>query len=254
MNNKNILLVEDEAIIALAKKNELEKYNYTAAIVNTGEEAIEYVYNDNHDIDLILMDIDLGAGIDGTQAAKAILENIEIPIVFYSSHSEPEIVEKTEKITSYGYVEKSSSITVLDASIKMAFKLFDAKMKLQQSKNNIEFILNSINDAVIFQDLNTGNIIDVNHRMLEMYGYKDKEEVIGKTIEPFCSQEQGCTTEKGITYIKKASSGKPQLFEWHAKRKNGTTFWVEVNLKVAEIENKRYIFAVVRDIGDRKHA
>jgi len=56
MNNKNILLVEDEAIIALAKKNELEKYNYTAAIVNTGEEAIEYINNDNHNIDLILMD------------------------------------------------------------------------------------------------------------------------------------------------------------------------------------------------------
>ncbi len=56
-----------------------------------------------------------------------------MPIVFLSSHMEPEIVEKTEKITSNGYVVKSSSITVLDASIKMAFKLFDANLKIEEN-------------------------------------------------------------------------------------------------------------------------
>jgi len=87
-------------------------------------------------IDLILMDLNLGDGIDGTEAAERILEDRDIPIVFVSSHTEPEIVEKTEKITSYGYVVKNSSITVLDASIKMAFKLFDAK-KVAEKKERL---------------------------------------------------------------------------------------------------------------------
>jgi PAS domain S-box-containing protein len=127
-NTITILLVEDEAIMAMAEKSALEKYGYTVITVNTGEKAIEAVKT-TLEISLILMDIDLGKGIDGTEAAAIILKDYDIPIVFLSSHSEREIVEKTEKISSYGYVVKSSSITVLDASIKMAFKLYDAFRK-----------------------------------------------------------------------------------------------------------------------------
>jgi DNA-binding NarL/FixJ family response regulator len=83
------------------------------------------------------MDIDLGGGIDGTQAAEAILKERDIPIVFLSSHTDPEVVGKTEKITSYGYVVKSSSMTVLDASIKMAFKLFAARMEAKQRDESL---------------------------------------------------------------------------------------------------------------------
>src|SRR6056297_2662257 len=130
--NEKILLVEDEALIAMVKQQELSKYSYQTSHVTTGEKAVDLVCNQSHAIDLILMDIDLGRGIDGTEAARQILEYKEIPIVFLSSHEEREIVEKTEKITSYGYVVKSSSITVLDASIKMAFKLFDSQRSLER--------------------------------------------------------------------------------------------------------------------------
>lgn len=128
---KNILLVEDETILAMNEKTQLEKYDYSVEIANSGEKAIDIVRT-SQNIDLILMDINLGRGIDGTEAAKMILEDFDIPIVFLSSHAESEIVEKTEKITSYGYVVKSSSITVLDTSIKMAFRLFDAKKQIEE--------------------------------------------------------------------------------------------------------------------------
>lgn len=128
---KNILLVEDEMILAMSEKMQLEKHGYSIDIANSGEKAIEKVESSNN-IDLILMDINLDGGMDGTEAAEAILNNHEIPIVFLSSHVEPSIVEKTEKISSYGYVVKSSSITVLDASIKMAFRLFDTKKQIEE--------------------------------------------------------------------------------------------------------------------------
>ena len=95
-------------------------------------------------IDLILMDINLGKGMDGTEAAAIILRQRDLPVVFLSSHMEPEIVAKTEKITSYGYVVKDSSITVLDASIKMAFKLYKAEEKLRDRNKYIESILDNM--------------------------------------------------------------------------------------------------------------
>jgi len=165
---KAVLLVEDEAILAMSEKMALEQYGYTVKTAATGEKAIEAVESDP-DLDLILMDIDLGKGIDGTQAAEIILKDHDIPIVFVSSHSEREIVEKTEKITSYGYVVKSSSLTVLDASIKMAFKLFDAIKRerkkeedLRESKKIIQKKLNALTqfETGIF-DLELADIIDV---------------------------------------------------------------------------------------------
>jgi len=167
---KTLLLVEDEMLIAMSQKMFLERYGYKVLTISTGEKAIEILKNEaeidleylpeskkaplekfgyrvvtagtaeeavdlckkDDAIDMVLMDIDLGQGMDGTQAAEIILAQRDIPILFLSSHTEKEMVEKTEKITSYGYVVKNSSITVLDASIKMAFKLFDAYNALKQ--------------------------------------------------------------------------------------------------------------------------
>jgi PAS domain S-box-containing protein len=131
---KTILLVEDEVLIALSEKLTLEKYGYRVITAASGETAVAAVDGSPGVIDLVLMDIDLGKGMDGTEAAQAILKNHDIPILFLSSHTEKEIVEKTEKITSYGYVVKNSGDTVLDASIKMAFKLHKAYSALRQSE------------------------------------------------------------------------------------------------------------------------
>ena len=136
MPNK-ILLVEDDAIIAMAEISELEKYDYTVHHVTTGEKAVQAIIDDVLPVDLILMDINLGSGIDGTQAAEQILNHKDIPVVFLSSHTEPKVVEKTEKITSYGYVVKNSGIVVLDTSIKMAFRLFNAKIAHKQKEEEL---------------------------------------------------------------------------------------------------------------------
>jgi CheY-like chemotaxis protein len=146
-NKKSILLVEDEFLIALNEKAQLGEYGYETTIVSTGEEAVEAMQEDEA-FDLILMDVNLGDGIDGTQAAEIILKDHDIPIVFLSSHIEPKIVEKTEKITSYGYVVKNSTITVLDASIKMAFKLFNANRETRNLKR-LYSVLSCINQDII---------------------------------------------------------------------------------------------------------
>lgn len=155
--SRSLLLVEDEAIIALTEKRMLEKYGYTVAIAVSGEAAVE-VFRQGRTFDLILMDIDLGSGIDGTEAAARILAEHDVPLLFLSSHTEPEIVEKTEKLTSYGYVVKNSSGTVLDASIKMAFKLFYANSDAVEARTRLASTLTTLpkplnDDSVIFEDL-----------------------------------------------------------------------------------------------------
>ncbi len=199
---KTILLVEDEAITAIAEKATLEKFGYKVLTALTGEQAVAAVA-ETPAIDLILMDINLGAGMDGTEAAAIILRQRDLPVVFLSSHTEPEVVAKTEKITSYGYVVKDSTGTVLDTSIKMAFKLFEAKTKEQEKESQMEAALEAlqesedelrhlfksmINAFVLFESIfdADGNFISyrfvyINNAYERITGVKN-EEVKGKSV------------------------------------------------------------------------
>jgi PAS domain S-box-containing protein len=150
-----LLLVEDEAIIAMQEIRLLEKMGYSVDHALSGEAAVARMAGGDPAIDAILMDIDLGSGMDGTQAAEKILRAADVPIVFLSSHVEPGIVARTEGITSYGYVVKNSGIVALDASIKMALKLFSEKAERRRAERQVLQMkslyaaLSQINQAIV---------------------------------------------------------------------------------------------------------
>jgi PAS domain S-box-containing protein len=122
-----ILLVEDEVIIAMDEAALLGRHGFEVVTAASGEEAIEAAETRN--VDLILLDIDLGRGkMDGTEAARTILSRREVPIVFLTNHTEQEYVERAARITPYGYVLKSAGEFVLVRSIHVAFELFHARM------------------------------------------------------------------------------------------------------------------------------
>jgi PAS domain S-box-containing protein len=135
---KTILLVEDDAVIAMNESKELKNHGYDVISVLNSHKAIEAVNDHNRVIDLILMDINLGNNLDGTEVAKLILKNHDIPLLFLSNYTEREVVEKTDNIIFYGYVVKDSGFPVLDASIKMAFKLHEEYQNLKNQKIEIE--------------------------------------------------------------------------------------------------------------------
>ena len=142
-----ILLVEDNAFLAMSGKETLAKAGYNVLTARDGKRAVELAESGTA-IDLILMDVDLGDGMDGTEAAGRIIQQRDIPILFLSSHTEKEIIEKTERVTSYGYVVKDSSEVVLLASIKMAFKLHAEKLRVQARQQEIEEINRELEESI----------------------------------------------------------------------------------------------------------
>ncbi len=120
-----------------------------------------------------------------------------------------------------------------------------------KAEANYREIYNSANDAFFIHDAETGQIIDVNARMLEMYGYP-LEEALQLTVEDLSAGTPPYTMEDALQWIRKAAAGEPQLFEWLARHKSGKLFWVEVNLKRAVITGQNRLLAIVRDISDRK--
>ena len=159
---RTILLVEDEKIIAKTETRMLKKHGFEVVIAYDGETAIETVWTE--DIDLILMDIDLGHGrMDGTEAAEGILKDHNLPIVFLTAHAEKEMVDKVKGITRYGYVLKNSGEFVLIESVNMAFELFEAHRQTREKEEQYELALyggnlgtwdwNIVTDEEQFNDL-----------------------------------------------------------------------------------------------------
>ncbi len=129
-----------------------------------------------------------------------------------------------------------------------------AQEALKKSKDNYLAVFNSANDAIFIHEIGTGKILDVNRKMLEMFGYEKKEEVVGRYPDIICSGEASYTGEDARLWQARADKGEPQLFEWQSRRKNGECFWVEVNLKKAVIGGDERVIAIMRDITERRRA
>lgn len=145
--NSTLLVVEDDPSLAVTETIWLEREGFKVIHVLSGEEAIETVLSGTSNIDLILMDIELSGEIDGITASREILKHKEIPIIFLSSHTEKAIVEKTEEITSYGYVVKDSMENVLITAIKMAFKLYKAHIEINEKEKELQRSLQQLRES-----------------------------------------------------------------------------------------------------------
>lgn len=262
--SKKILLVEDEALIALSEAKTLQKHGYEVVTAYEGSKAVEMVDADP-DIHLILMDIDLGRGLDGTQAAQRILEKHDLPIAFLSSHTEPEVVEKTEGITSYGYIVKNTGETVLLASIKMAFRLYDAHMELKKQKENLRTALvqqeqieeeliaksdeldryfNSSLDLLCIATVG-GDFIRLNPEWEKLLGYTI-DELEGRSFMDFIHEDDKESTREALSRLDDEEEVHNFVNRYCCK--DGSYRWLEWR----STPSGSTVYAVARDITKRK--
>jgi|GEM_PF-1750655 len=122
---------------------------------------------------------------------------------------------------------------------------------LRASEANYREIFNAMNDVILVHDIETGEILDANHKVREMWGYAP-ETLCHMTVGELSANEPPYTQEEAFRWIRKATEEGPQLFEWRAKTKDGRGFWLEVSLRRATVGGKDCMLAIARDISERK--
>ncbi|HPS21018.1 MAG TPA: PAS domain S-box protein [Candidatus Omnitrophota bacterium] len=125
------------------------------------------------------------------------------------------------------------------------------KLKKDEEQNrrtltHLDFLTRYANDIIILLDENF-NFIEVNERVVDVYGYT-RQELIGMNAIRLRAPEAR-TSFKEQTAI--APSGR-NLFETIHQHKNGRQFPVEISLRVFESGGKKYYQAIIRDISERK--
>ena len=116
-----ILVVEDEAIIAMDIQNILKKMGYSGSeVVHSGEESIQRVAAGRPH--LVLMDITLKGKLDGIQAARKILEQYNIPVVYITAHGDENTLKRVNGTARFGYITKPFEENELETTIQGALQ------------------------------------------------------------------------------------------------------------------------------------
>ena len=134
MTKANIIIVEDEFVIAMETKSNLVDLGYNVtSIVDTGEKLIAKIKDEIPD--LILMDIQIKGNTDGIEVAEFIRSNysLSIPLIFLSAYAEDDKLERAKQVYPSGYLIKPVQARELKASIEMA--LHASQLLAQQVKD-----------------------------------------------------------------------------------------------------------------------
>ncbi|HEY1405945.1 MAG TPA: PAS domain S-box protein, partial [Spirochaetota bacterium] len=245
---RTILLVDDNPTIALHYAEKLRDNGLLTITAHNGEDAITCALSPDDPVDLVLMDIDLKAEIDGADAARRILAEKTLPIIFLSSHSEKDIVNRTAGIPTFGYVMKDSDFSVLLASIQMAFLLSDAQKKSLANEKRYRALFEQSRDALFLADPHTGRIVDVN---------KSGEELLGRTHQEICGMHQtelhpADVKQEAEQGFSETTRGETFLVTTTVLHKSGKRIPVEISSSlILDESGKEFFLGLFRDITEK---
>jgi PAS domain S-box-containing protein len=180
MGETQILVVEDEAIVAEAIKRRLKKLGYVVhATAGRGDEAIKKA-EENHP-DLVLMDIVLHGEMDGIEAAEQIRIRFNIPVVYLTAYSDEKTLLRAKITEPFGYIIKPFKERELQVAIEIALFKHEMERKLRDRNEWLITTLKSISDGVIATD-SKGCVLFMNPVALSLTGW-DLEEARGKPLK-----------------------------------------------------------------------
>ncbi len=119
MDNFQILIVEDETIIAEDIRDTLEELGYdVCSVCYDSETALQELYRCKPD--LALLDITISGIKDGIEVAEIINKRHQIPFIYLTSHSDRATLERAKHTRPRGYIVKPYKDRDLISSIEIA--------------------------------------------------------------------------------------------------------------------------------------
>jgi two-component system cell cycle sensor histidine kinase/response regulator CckA len=256
MAKPQIMIVEDMSIVALSTQNKLRRLGYAVpVVVASAEEAIGKV--EETPVDLVLMDIMLEGEMDGVEAAEQIRERFQIPVVFLTSHSDNDTLQRAKISEPFGYVLKPFEERELHSAIEIALYKHKMERKLQENEQWLATTLSSIGDAVIVTDANE-RIIFMNP-VAESLAVRKLEDVWGNLFSDIFTIKDQETQDRIKNPATKAiqegviieSMNHVQLMTFDGRK-------IPVEMNAAPIKDAggtiSGVVLIIKDISERVHA
>ena len=244
MPNHRILIVEDEALVAMDLQETLQDMGYEVpAIVYSGEEALDQIAAIRPD--LVLMDIQLAGAIDGIEAATQIRDRYGIPLIYVTANSDEATFQHAKVTAPSGYILKPIRKKELGKTIDLALTQHQRTVATRQL---LAAVVESSHDAIISVDLN-GVISTWNEGAQKIYGYAASQ-AIGHSLSMLYPHDDDETTQL-LTRVKRGE--RVEQHETIRVRNDGHRFNASLTLSPVRDDRNQIIGAssIDRDITER---
>lgn len=244
----NLMLVEDERIVALDLKIQLQSYGYqVGATVASGEQALLRI----GDVapDLVLMDIHLEGNMDGIQAAHEIQAKHRIPVIYLTAYAEDDTLRRALDTHPFGYLVKPWDARELHATIQMALARREMEIAVETSELRLKLAMDAASLGVL-EWLPQNNRLHGDGHLGALFG--DRPVPLDESPELFLSRvDSNDRLRVKNTFSATLSSNDPIRVEFRTAG-NGEAHFLEAHMKAQPgPKAERRVVGVLQDVTER---
>lgn len=155
MSKTKILIVEDEAIVALELKVELENLDCEVTGIVCTQKDVFFSIKENTP-DIIMMDIKLGKNEDGIDIVKEIQKEQSIPILYLTAYSDDATMQRAFSTNPIGYIVKPFKTQELKTNIQLSIYKLNTTGVLTFNKDHValgeDFYFDMENRQLYYRD------------------------------------------------------------------------------------------------------
>lgn len=248
MEEKKILIVEDNLEVSIVIKNQLTSIGYKINhIVDSGKKAIEEC--EKNPPDIVLMDITLKEELSGIEASKEILKRFDIPIVFLTGNVTEDFITEATNAGAYGYLLKPVKKQDLQVALEIALHKHNIDKNTKLSETLYKAVVEDQTELITRYSLDF-KLTFVNNSFCKYYN-TSKESAIGNSIDMYIYDQD---KKSVLDEIQKISVENQQItIEHRTINSAGEIRWIQRIDRAIFFDNKLFEYqSVSRDITDTK--
>ena len=242
----DILIVDDDPNVRKILTDILTRIGYTHTAVEDGKSALAHMSENRPAIALIDLRLDDINGLELIKKIKILSSSTECIVI--TGFSSQETAIEAINLGAYSYFQKPYDMDQLLVTIHRAAEKHEADRALVISEDRFRSIFEGVQDAIFVESQN-GEILDVNARACQMFGWS-REEFLSKTVADLVPEGE-------YSIIAADMNGKEFPIgpvETVNIRANGEQFPVEITANLQELGEETVLLTVVRDISERVQA
>ena len=248
-----ILIVEDNiGDFVLVEDFLLEEFeNLTLTHVKSFKEAKKALLNDDHDFDLILLDLSL-PDVDSEHVIDRVVHLAdEIPVVILTGYTDLTFSRTALAKGASDYLLKDElTPPLLYKSVIYTIERNSFSSKIKESERNYRDLFELSPEPMFLFDLDTYEFINVNQAAVKHYGYT-KEEFTSMNLMDIKPTDE-IESAKKIIQETRESVNIELIGEHRHVKKNGDTIIVELHASSLEYQGRNARMALARDITEKR--
>jgi PAS domain S-box-containing protein len=257
LTQPNILVVEDERIVAWDIQTTLQRAGYRVTTpVSSGAQAVRSAAE--FEPDLVLMDVMLAGEMDGIEAARQIRLQKEVPVIYLTANGERAILEKAKPTEPLAYILKPYDEQELLTTIEMALNQHRAQQEREweavaSSEARYRELFESARDGLAITDLK-GRHLECNRAYLELSGHTAVKDLRRSLLTDVAAPDFRSQLSRSIQQTQ--LQGYANETEGEFLRRDGKRVAVSVRcwLRQGQDGDPAGLWLLVRDISQRKQA